>query len=185
MGGRRAAPEEVPFGPIEARLGEIMDDPVSGAIMGLGLKWEEAVTENPSVGATEVWAIYNLTMDAHRIHVHEVHFEVVNRQRFDMATGVLDPVQPPPAWENGLKDTVIAFPGEITRIRARFEESGQFVWHCHIVEHEDNEMMRPYRIGPEQPGQPTAHGAMTASGQAVPATASAWRRSRRERKKNR
>jgi FtsP/CotA-like multicopper oxidase with cupredoxin domain len=54
-----------------------------------------------------------------------------------------------------LKDTVIAYPGQVTRIRGRFDTPGQFVWHCHIVEHEDNEMMRPYRIGPEQPGQPS------------------------------
>ena len=64
----------------------------------------------------------------------------------------------------GFKDTVIAYPGEVTRIRAQFNTPGQFVWHCHIVEHEDNEMMRPYRIGPEQPGQPMpqyAHDALT------------------------
>jgi FtsP/CotA-like multicopper oxidase with cupredoxin domain len=42
----------------------------------------------------------------------------------------------------------------VTRVRARFATPGQFVWHCHIVEHEDNEMMRPYRIGPTQSGQP-------------------------------
>jgi FtsP/CotA-like multicopper oxidase with cupredoxin domain len=64
------------------------------------------------------------------------------------------PARPPEAWELGLKDTVIAYPGEVTRIRAQFNSPGQFVWHCHIVEHEDNEMMRPYRIGPVQPGQP-------------------------------
>ena len=58
-------------------------------------------------------------------------------------------------WENGWKDTVIAYPGQVTRLRLRFTNPGQFVWHCHIVEHEDNEMMRPYRIGPPQTGQPT------------------------------
>ena len=63
-------------------------------------------------------------------------------------------VRPPQAWESGFKDTVIAYPGEVTRIRGQFNKPGQFVWHCHIVEHEDNEMMRPYRIGPVQPGQP-------------------------------
>ncbi len=50
---------------------------------------------------------------------------------------------------------MIAYPGQVTRIRAQFNTPGQFVWHCHIVEHEDNEMMRPYRIGPVQPGQPS------------------------------
>ena len=51
-------------------------------------------------------------------------------------------------------DTLRAYPGEVTRIKAKFETPGQFVWHCHIVEHEDNEMMRPYRIGPKDPGAP-------------------------------
>ena len=46
----------------------------------------------------------------------------------------------------GLKDTVIAYPGEVTRIKARFDLPGLFVWHCHILEHEDNEMMRPFRV---------------------------------------
>jgi FtsP/CotA-like multicopper oxidase with cupredoxin domain len=61
---------------------------------------------------------------------------------------------PPEPWENGWKDTVIAYPGQVTRLRLKFTNPGQFVWHCHIVEHEDNEMMRPYRIGPVQNGQP-------------------------------
>jgi FtsP/CotA-like multicopper oxidase with cupredoxin domain len=54
----------------------------------------------------------------------------------------------------GRKDTVIALPGEVTRVKATFSVGGQYVWHCHIVEHEDNEMMRPFRIGDPQPGQP-------------------------------
>jgi spore coat protein A, manganese oxidase len=62
---------------------------------------------------------------------------------------------PPEVWESGFKDTVIAYPGQVTRIKTTFDSPGQFVWHCHILEHEDNEMMRPYRIGPVQPGQPT------------------------------
>ena len=61
---------------------------------------------------------------------------------------------PPESWETGFKDTVVALPGQVTRVRAQFPTPGQFVWHCHIVEHEDNEMMRPYRIGPLQDGQP-------------------------------
>ena len=63
-------------------------------------------------------------------------------------------VTPREPWETGRKDTVIAYPGQVTRVRATFERAGQYVWHCHIVEHEDNEMMRPYRIGPVQNGQP-------------------------------
>jgi FtsP/CotA-like multicopper oxidase with cupredoxin domain len=100
------------------------------------------------------------------MHVHEVVFEVVDREGLvlDPATEeVVSPVQldgvitPPEPWETGFKDTVIAYPGQVTRVRAQFNTPGQFVWHCHIVEHEDNEMMRPYRIGPEQPGQPMPH----------------------------
>lgn len=121
--------------------------------------WMDAVTENPAVGATEVWEFYNTTADAHPMHVHDVLFEVVNRQPIviDEVAGTVVPngtVRQPEPWERGFKDTVIAYPGEVTRIKLRFGAGGQFVWHCHIVEHEDNEMMRPYRIGAAQPGQP-------------------------------
>jgi bilirubin oxidase len=50
------------------------------------------------------------------------------------------------SWESGRKDTVIAYPQEVTRVKARFDRPGLFVWHCHLLEHEDNEMMRPYRV---------------------------------------
>ena len=96
-----------------------------------------------------MWEIHNFTEDAHPIHIHELQFEVVNRQRFDTRRP-----QTPEAWETGLKDTVIAYPGQITRVKLHFDHPGQFVWHCHLVEHEDNEMMRPYRVGPLQAGQP-------------------------------
>ncbi len=123
--------------------------------------WADPVTENPSVGSTETWELYNATADAHPIHIHEVVFEVVNRQAIEvddenqqvrLAPGSTP--APPEPWERGHKDTVIAYPGQVTRVRVTFNTAGQFVWHCHIVEHEDNEMMRPYRIGPPQPGQP-------------------------------
>jgi spore coat protein A, manganese oxidase len=125
--------------------------------------WGDAVTENPAVGATEVWEFYNATADAHPMHIHEVLFQVVDRQDIvvdeeaetvAVAEGSLP--MPPEAWESGWKDTVIAYPGQVTRVQMRFDVPGQYVWHCHIVEHEDNEMMRPYRIGPAQPGQPAA-----------------------------
>jgi FtsP/CotA-like multicopper oxidase with cupredoxin domain len=144
-------------GPVEALLGN-----VDGDGMAVEALWMDAVTENPALGATEVWEFYNTTGDAHPMHVHEVTFEVVNREGLvlDDDGEVLQPIQLdgnitlPESWETGFKDTVIAYPGQVTRIRAKFDTPGQFVWHCHIVEHEDNEMMRPYRIGPEQPGQP-------------------------------
>jgi spore coat protein A, manganese oxidase len=142
-------------GPLEALLGTV----VGG--VAVEKLWMDPVSENPAVGATEVWELYNTTGDAHPIHVHEVVFEVVNRQALAMdGEEVAEPIAldgdpvPPEPWESGFKDTVTAHPGQVTRVRARFDTPGQFVWHCHILEHEDNEMMRPYRIGPVQPGQP-------------------------------
>ena len=136
-------------GPAAAMLGNIEDG------MAMHKMWMDDVSENPQVGDTEVWEFFNFTADAHPMHVHEVVFEVVNRQKitFEEEMGHVMDIEldgdprPPEIWEHGWKDTVIAYPGEVTRIKARFETPGQFVWHCHIVEHEDNEMMRPYRIG--------------------------------------
>jgi FtsP/CotA-like multicopper oxidase with cupredoxin domain len=150
--------------PTEALLGTIAGDPNTSPRPWTARMWAEPITENPAVGDTEVWELYNATGDAHPIHIHEVKFQVVDRQPIlvDEETGTVevDPSSaptPPEPWETGLKDTVIAYPSEVTRVRAQFPTPGQYVWHCHIVEHEDNEMMRPYRIGPAQPGQPSDH----------------------------
>jgi FtsP/CotA-like multicopper oxidase with cupredoxin domain len=115
---------------------------------GNPLKWSDLITENPALGATEAWEIHNFTEDAHPIHIHQVHFEVVNRE--DSESNVRDPED----WETGYKDTVIAYPGEITRVKALYDLPGFYVWHCHIVEHEDNEMMRPFHVGPIPPNAP-------------------------------
>lgn len=156
-GARGEHPEETEIeGPIEARLGVVVDG------LPLSRGWGHEITENPKLGSTEVWEFYNTTADAHPMHVHEVTFQVVDREGLvlDEEGEVALPIEldgnvtQPEAWESGYKDTVIAYPGQVTRLRAQFTSPGQFVWHCHIVEHEDNEMMRPYRIGPEQPGQP-------------------------------
>ncbi len=124
-------------GPRAAFLGTLDD---SGNPVRLG--WDDPITENPALGATEIWEIHNFTADAHPIHIHEIMFEVIDREGAEQGepTG-------PEAWEAGFKDTVIAYPGEATSVKAKFDNPGLFVWHCHIVEHEDNEMMRPYRIG--------------------------------------
>ena len=148
-------------GPAAALLGTLAEEGEPEHKM-----WADPVSENPQVGDTEVWELYNLTADAHPMHVHETVFEVVDRQGLvlDHDGDAALPVQlageprPPEPTEAGLKDTVIAYPGEVTRIRAQFNVPGQYAWHCHIVEHEDNEMMRPYRVGPEQPGQPAGSG---------------------------
>ena len=133
-------PEEE-FGPTAALLGTL--DMVGE---GVPLLWSDLITENPVPGQTEEWEIHNFTEDAHPIHVHLVKFKVLGRGA--------DGMQAPEAWETGFKDTVIAYPGEITRIKAQFDLPGFYVWHCHIVEHEDNEMMRPFHVGPIPPDAP-------------------------------
>ena len=89
--------------------------------------WMDPVTENPAVGDTEVWELYNATADAHPMHIHEVAFEVVDRQdifvdedaqEVQVVPGSVP--RPPEPWETGVKDTVIAYPGQVTRIRVRF-----------------------------------------------------------------
>jgi FtsP/CotA-like multicopper oxidase with cupredoxin domain len=123
-------------GPREADLGTLNETENEGVPLG----WDEAITEKPRQGATEIWELHNFTADAHPIHIHEVQFQVLDRRPFGGAT------RPPESWERGLKDTVIALPDEVTRVKAKFDNPGLFVWHCHILEHEDNEMMRPYRV---------------------------------------
>jgi FtsP/CotA-like multicopper oxidase with cupredoxin domain len=131
-------PDSVPLAPVSAQLGTV--DPRTG--VGIPLMWEMPITENPALGATEIWEISNFTEDAHPIHIHMVMFQVLNRQ--DAATGAQTRPEP---WETGFKDTVIAYPGQVTRVKAKFDIAGLFVWHCHILSHEDNEMMRPMCVG--------------------------------------
>ncbi|HZD72173.1 MAG TPA: multicopper oxidase domain-containing protein [Actinomycetes bacterium] len=126
-------------GPVAALLGTLDPD---GS--GNPLRWADPVTENVAVGAVEEWELHNFTEDAHPIHIHEIQFQVVNRQPFEAEEGGVSGPEP---WEAGLKDTVVAYPEQITRVKAHYDRGGLFVWHCHILEHEDNEMMRPYRIG--------------------------------------
>jgi bilirubin oxidase len=120
------------------------------------MEWGDPVTENPRLGTVELWELYNFTADAHLIHVHEIQFQVINRQPLHTDDSGLteppvrfagDPIAPEP-WESGFKDTVIVYPGAVTRIKVPFDSPGRFVWHCHILEHEDNEMMRPYVVTP-------------------------------------
>jgi bilirubin oxidase len=136
-------------------IGEIPVEVMLGTPAAGRLAWDDPISEKPALGATETWEIFNTTVDAHPIHIHEVLFQVVNRQPFtatqNPSTGALSNIalgtaRGPEAHEKGLKDTVIALPGQVTRVKARFDLPNLYVWHCHIVEHEDNEMMRPYTV---------------------------------------
>jgi FtsP/CotA-like multicopper oxidase with cupredoxin domain len=136
----------VPFAPKAAVLG------INGASAAPTVTlWSDFVETNPALDATETWELWNHTVDGHPIHLHLVKFKVINRQAFDPLTGnLVGPVLAPEVTEAGWKDTVIAYPGEVTRVNATFDIAGLYVWHCHIVEHEDNEMMVPYIVG--EPG---------------------------------
>jgi bilirubin oxidase len=141
-------PNVVPFGPIIGLLGT-----VNGDGSGNPLAWMDPLTENPRIGS-ETWEIRNFTADAHPIHIHQTQFRILDRAPFDPnnPSAPPGPARPPEAWETGGKDTVIAYPGEITRVRTTFDLVGQYVWHCHILDHEDHDMMRPMAIGrPQSP----------------------------------
>ncbi|AUX24941.1 bilirubin oxidase [Sorangium cellulosum] len=127
-------------GPIRALLGVVRgeDTPVR-------LHWDDRITERPDPGSIELWELFNFTADDHPIHLHNAQFQVVNRQVLDQSAPPIDPFP----GEEGFKDTVGALAGQITRIKAKFPSPGLFVWHCHILEHEDHEMMRPLLIGPK------------------------------------
>jgi len=158
------------FGRIQPLLGtaETVTDVAGNTVSGT-LPWFAPITENPSVGDTEIWEFYNSTGDAHPIHVHLVHFEVLNREGFtadviaqdvaqhDGSVGigsrmeniVLDGiVRDPEVTEDSRRDMVLVLPGEVTRVKMTFDKPGRYVWHCHILSHEDHEMMRPFHVGP-------------------------------------
>lgn len=131
--------------------------PSLGTVANGVMKYMDPVTENPMLNTTEIWEIYNETMDAHPIHLHLVKMQLIDRQRFkatvDPVTGAASKITMvgkamlPPPEEQGWKDTWVMYPGEVTRVIATFDRPGMYVWHCHIISHEDNEMMRPLLVG--------------------------------------
>lgn len=116
--------------------------------------WSDPITEKPRLGDVEIWSLINITNNTHPIHLHLIRFQILDRQPFDRdlydQKGMIRPTGPqrkPEPNERGWKDTVRANPNEITRIIMKFSPyRGLFVWHCHILEHEDHEMMRPYVV---------------------------------------
>ncbi|HZU30318.1 MAG TPA: multicopper oxidase domain-containing protein, partial [Candidatus Angelobacter sp.] len=118
--------------------------------------YHDPVTENPKLNTTEIWRFINTTDDTHPMHLHLVHFQILERRSFDLqkylTTGALQfqgPARQPEKFELGWKDTVRVNPGEVTSIIVPFQGyTGKYVYHCHMLEHEDNEMMRPFMVMP-------------------------------------
>jgi spore coat protein A len=163
-GGLPAALRPVPKTPesvaVRTRpLALIEEKTMKGESMAMLLNntpWHMPVTENPVIDSTEIWSFINTTDDSHPIHLHLVRFQILDRRNFEtfiyQTTGEIrftGPVTPPDPEEAGWKDTVRAHPQMVTRIIVKFEGYvGRYVWHCHVLEHEDNEMMRPYDVIP-------------------------------------
>jgi spore coat protein A, manganese oxidase len=119
-------------------------------------QWDAPITENPKLGSTEIWYLINLSTDTHPIHIHLIDFQIIDRRDFDVdkynkekIIHYTSPATPPEPQERGWKDTIQANPNQVTRIIMKFGPfTGLYVWHCHILEHEDYEMMRPLRVIP-------------------------------------
>lgn len=119
-----------------------------------GKHWHEPVTEIVKAGSTEIWELANLTDDMHPIHLHTVRFQVLDRQWMNVPKYFAEkrveftgPVTPPLTWEMGWKDVVQCPPRTLTRIIVPFAaKPGMYVWHCHVLEHEANDMMRPFEV---------------------------------------
>jgi spore coat protein A, manganese oxidase len=140
----------------------------TGNTVNGSLHFADPITEAPRLNDVEIWEIYNSTVDAHPIHLHLARFQILDRQPFtaqpvetlpptggigmmftvDPATTRIGTPRLAHADERGWKDTATMYPGEVTRIIAKFDKPGDYVWHCHILSHEDNDMMRPYRVRP-------------------------------------
>jgi hypothetical protein len=195
----------------DAVLADGTPSPLRGAMQG-SIAWHSPTTENPALDSTERWNIWNVTGDAHPVHLHLVNFEIVGRRAilWDSNTieegeivdgmpseedrvipnakalaaaedGTYLEVQPtvqhnsvpgdPATYgmgfrivnrtfakgnidpgfeyvENAPKDMVTALPNQVTIIKAKFDKPGRYVWHCHILSHEDHEMMRVMHVGP-------------------------------------
>ena len=136
-------------------LNEYLDKIGNSMLMLLNRQhWHEPVTEKPKLDSTEVWEFINLTEDTHPMHLHMVRFQVLDRRTFDVfgyrnnkgMRYLAEALQPEPN-EMGWKDVVQCPPGMITRIVVRFEGyTGKYLYHCHVLEHEANDMMRPFEV---------------------------------------
>lgn len=119
--------------------------------------FSDPVTEKPELDTIEVWNIINTFSDLnidHPIHLHLIQFKLISRTAFDVdayiKTGEIIPTSEPEGpkdYEKGFKDTINAEAGKITKFIVHFTGyPGDYVWHCHFLEHEDHDMMRPMKV---------------------------------------
>jgi spore coat protein A len=124
-----------------------------------GLRLTDPVTEEPTLGDTEIWSLANLTGMSHPIHLHLVHFQVLGRQSagdYDPNENEINPtsLETPEPYELGWNDVITVHPGEVVHVIAHFgeyeglfnDQTGDYMWHCHMIEHEDHDMMRTFRV---------------------------------------
>eukprot|EP00933_Yihiella_yeosuensis_P040033 TRINITY_DN3424_c0_g3_i1.p1 TRINITY_DN3424_c0_g3~~TRINITY_DN3424_c0_g3_i1.p1 ORF type:complete len:985 (+),score=166.40 TRINITY_DN3424_c0_g3_i1:88-2955(+) len=137
----------LPFGPTAAFVGLDGRRQHDGQEFTLKPRhWGEKIGLVPVLNVVEEWEIYGRTRHVHPVHIHLARFQVINRQFFDQQGHLIEGEEGPNLNELGLKDTILVYPGQVTRIRLRFEKPGLYVWHCHLLEHEDNEMMLPFCV---------------------------------------
>lgn len=151
------------YGRITPLLG--VYDPANAAANRGTLTFADPPTERPRLGSTEVWEFWNVSPDAHPVHLHLVQFQAIDRRPFAGPTLVSTTMSNgwqgvkligAPAWvraarkaprhEEGWKDTVVCPPNEVTRVLVQFNRRGKYVYHCHILSHEEHDMMRWYEV---------------------------------------
>jgi spore coat protein A len=130
--------------------------PDSNMVQLNGKAWMDPIEERPKLGATEIWELIDTLRDTHPFHIHLVNFQVLDRRPFDtddyLKTGRVTytgPAESPHPNEMGWKETVRVERAMVTRIIMQFKPfTGYYVYHCHILEHEDMDMMRPFEVVP-------------------------------------
>ncbi|MGE5179830.1 MAG: multicopper oxidase domain-containing protein [Bacteroidota bacterium] len=114
-----------------------------------GKQWDD-VTEFPVIGTAEIWRFINMSEVTHPMHLHLVEFQILDRQKFtmqDTSIVLVGSPSPPQPYEAGWKDTAPVNPNEVVRVIARFTDFlGRYPYHCHVLEHEDHEMMRQFQV---------------------------------------
>ena len=150
------------YGRLAQLLGTNVPTNPGARALSFGRAYCDDVTENPVAGSYEIWEIANLSADTHPIHFHLVNVQVLWRQKFSVNGYSGTPSYKgspigPDANECGWKETIRMNPGEVTSVLMKFDlpsvpfevpasqRTGghEYVWHCHILEHEEHDMMRP------------------------------------------